>query len=302
MSDRHGSYLAGRLLIAAVVTNKGDAEIITGRGIRSIKRQNIAKHPGVERSGTKWNLTNREISKLQSRCKKGSRRWKKLNAARRRLNGRSERRVKDARHKATREVINFCVDKGVQTLFIGNPHGVRKKPKGRKFNQKLSQWEYGKDKQYLMEKAEKAGMMSTPLRSGRLRAASRGASATPAPRARHAVVAGARDKQTTAIFDCVSVAWFRHQAGAGYVRKRPADAGFPDIATSWALSTCTRSHSANACRSRTRVAQRIYRRRSFAGLNDRHGSLFAPRWYAHVRRSSAYATRNGFTETCIPRR
>ncbi len=33
---------------------------------------------------------------------------------------------------------------GAQTLFVGNPDGVRKKPKGRKFNKKLSPWEYGR--------------------------------------------------------------------------------------------------------------------------------------------------------------
>ena len=105
--------------------------------------------------------------------------------------------------------------------------GVRKNPKGRKFNQKLAQWEYGEDKKYIQEKAARAAIASTPLRSGRLRAASRGANATPAPRplrsaslhsgmlrdVRYAAVAGARG------------------AGAGNVLRRPADAGFPDIAT-----------------------------------------------------------------------
>ena len=134
----------GEIHLAAVVTNKGDALVVTGRGIRSHKRL--------------YNLSSREISKLQSRCKKGSRRWKKLAAARRRLNGRTKRRVRDARHKATRAVVNFCVERGVETLFVGNPDGVRKKPKGRKFNQKLAQWEYGEDKKYIQEKAARAAI------------------------------------------------------------------------------------------------------------------------------------------------
>lgn len=134
----------GEIHLAAVATNEGDALVVSGRGIRAIKRRN--------------NMANAEINRLQSRCKKGSRRWKKLAAARRKLNGRAKRRTRDARHKATRAVVDFCVDKGVNTLFVGNPDGVRKNPKGKKFNQKLSQWEYGKDKQYLKEKAARAAI------------------------------------------------------------------------------------------------------------------------------------------------
>ena len=39
-----------------------------------------------------------------------------------------------------------------------SPTFFRKNPKGKKFNQKLSQWEYGKDKQYLKEKAARAAI------------------------------------------------------------------------------------------------------------------------------------------------
>ena len=120
----------GEIHLAAVATNEGDALVVSGRGIRSHKRLN--------------SKVNGEILKLQSRCKRGSRRWKKLAAARRKLNGRIKRRIRDARHQATHAVVEFCAKKGVETLFVGNPDGVRKKPKGKRFNQKLSQWEYGR--------------------------------------------------------------------------------------------------------------------------------------------------------------
>lgn len=134
----------GEIHLAAVATNEGDALVVSGRGIRSHKRLN--------------SKVNGEILKLQSRCKRGSRRWKKLAAARRKLNGRIKRRIRDSRHQATHAVVEFCAKKGVETLFVGNPDGVRKKPKGKRFNQKLSQWEYGRDKQYLKEKAERAAI------------------------------------------------------------------------------------------------------------------------------------------------
>jgi putative transposase len=74
--------------------------------------------------------------------------------------GRIERRVRDLRHKATRQVIDFCVEHEVGTLFIGNPHGVRQESKGRHHNQRMAQWEYGKDIDYLIHKSEQARIES----------------------------------------------------------------------------------------------------------------------------------------------
>jgi hypothetical protein len=55
-------------------------------------------------------------------------------------------------------VVEFCHAEGVQTLYVGDPHGVRNENKGRHHNQRMAQWEYGKDKQYLQEKCSKAGI------------------------------------------------------------------------------------------------------------------------------------------------
>ena len=55
------------------------------------------------------------------------------------------RRVRDLRHKATRQFIDFYLKRKVGSLFIGNPHGVRRENKGRHHNQRMSLWEYGKD-------------------------------------------------------------------------------------------------------------------------------------------------------------
>ena len=90
--------------------------IVTGRGIRSLKRQR------TQQVG--------KIAKKQARCKKYSRRWKMLQRAKNKQCCRAERRVRDMRHKATRQVIDFCVAQQVGTLFIGNPHGVRNKNTG----------------------------------------------------------------------------------------------------------------------------------------------------------------------------
>ena len=135
----------GEIHLAAVSTNTSKALIVSGRGIRSLKRQRN------QRLG--------KLTKKQSRCKKYSRRWKKLQRAKNKLCRRSERRIRDLRHKATRQVIDFCVEQQVGTVYIGNPHGVRNRDSGRHHHQRMAQWEYGKDMDYLTHKAKQAHIL-----------------------------------------------------------------------------------------------------------------------------------------------
>ena len=136
----------GEIHLAAITTSTSKALIVTGRGIRSLKRQRN-RHLG-------------QIAKKQARCQKHSRRWKQLQRAKNKQCRRAERRIRDLRHKATRQVIDFCVEQEVGTLFIGNPHGVRNHDNGRHHNQRMSLWEYGKDIDYLTHKAKQAHIMS----------------------------------------------------------------------------------------------------------------------------------------------
>jgi putative transposase len=46
----------------------------------------------------------------------------------------------------------------VDTVFIGNPDGVRKKNCGRRHNQRMAQWEYGKDLNHYTHKFKLAGI------------------------------------------------------------------------------------------------------------------------------------------------
>src|SRR5712691_6571413 len=80
--------------LAAVTTSTGKGLIVTGRGIRSIKRHS--------------NMTLGRLSRLQSRCHKGSKRWRRLQYAKERESGKNKRRVRDLRHKGTRQVVEFC--------------------------------------------------------------------------------------------------------------------------------------------------------------------------------------------------
>jgi putative transposase len=136
----------GEIHLAAVTTNKGKALIVTGRGIRSLKRQR-SKQLG-------------QIGRLQSRCTKHSRRWKKLQRAKNKVCRRIARRVRDLRYKATRAVIDFCVKQEVGTFFVGLPHGVRNRDSGRHHNGRMASWEYGQDINYLTYKSKQARILS----------------------------------------------------------------------------------------------------------------------------------------------
>jgi putative transposase len=134
----------GEIHQGALVTEKGDAVVVSGRGIRSVKR---ARHQKLGK-----------ISKKRSKCTKGSRRQRRLNFAREKVSARTTRQIRDLRHKGARIVIDSANRLGVTDLFVGDPHGVRERDSGRKHNQRMSNWEYGKDKDYLAHKGEAAGI------------------------------------------------------------------------------------------------------------------------------------------------
>jgi len=136
----------GQIHQAAAVASSGSAIVVSGRGQRSLKRRKNRMHG--------------QVARLQSRCAKGSRRRKKLSKARFRCAARIDRQVKDLAHKGTRSVVDHLAEAGVVEVFIGNPNGVVKKKNGRKHNQRMAQWEYGRDIRYLQEKLSRVGISS----------------------------------------------------------------------------------------------------------------------------------------------
>ncbi len=90
----HATVDLGEIHQAAVTTNTGAALVISGRGIRSLKRRH--------------NMALGQLTRKRKRCQKGSRRYRKLQAARRRVSARKRRQIRDLRHKGTRAVMTFC--------------------------------------------------------------------------------------------------------------------------------------------------------------------------------------------------
>ncbi len=137
---------------AITITDGEEAEVISGRELRSVKRYR--------------NKTVGKLARKQSRCSKGSRRWKRLQAVKSKVIAECHRRTTDLNHKITRLAVDWCIQHHVKTLVIGDVTGIAQKTKGekrlnRKNRQKVSQWEFYKQRQYLEYKCDEVGIETT---------------------------------------------------------------------------------------------------------------------------------------------
>ncbi|WP_102177574.1 RNA-guided endonuclease InsQ/TnpB family protein, partial [Fischerella thermalis] len=139
----------GEIHTLVAFAESGEALIITGRKIRSIHRLRNKKVAAIQR--------------LQSKCKKGSRQWKKYQRAKRYVLSKSEKQLQDALHKTTKQFVDWCVKQSVSDVHMGNPEGVQRKTKKkkratRKQAQRLSNWSFGRVKKYLQYKLAVRGI------------------------------------------------------------------------------------------------------------------------------------------------
>ena len=135
------------LIHLAVVTDGHDSLAVVGRGLRTIKQR---RHKGIA-----------AIKRLQSKCNKGSRRWRKLQAARRRLSLRTENQSRNLLHHAATAVVGYCAEHQVGTLVVGDVTDINRGKKGKRsksLNQQLGTVELGRLVSYLGDKGEKVGL------------------------------------------------------------------------------------------------------------------------------------------------
>ncbi|WP_459500232.1 RNA-guided endonuclease InsQ/TnpB family protein [Bacillus sp. C1] len=108
-----------------------------------------------------------DLNKKMSRCKKGSRQWKKYKTARNRIRQKSKNQLEYLEHKTTKEVVAFLEQEKVTHFVIGNVSGIEKNTKKKekqkqkttkKKRQQLSFWNQGKIKQKLTYKSQLKGM------------------------------------------------------------------------------------------------------------------------------------------------
>jgi putative transposase len=134
----------GEVNIAAVVTERGDALILNGRYLRSVKRLRNKRHSTL-------------TAKL-TRCHKGSRRWKRLKRRKVQASAQFYRQQRHILHTASKRLADFAMQQGVAKLAIGDLRDIADgTDKGRKMNQKLAQWARGQFEAYVRYKVRRFG-------------------------------------------------------------------------------------------------------------------------------------------------
>ncbi|AHM56962.1 transposase GSA [Peptoclostridium acidaminophilum DSM 3953] len=137
----------GEIHSIAAFCDNGESLIITGRKLRSVHRLRNKKLA--------------ELQRLMSKCKKGSRQWKRYNHAKQFVLSKSEKQLKDALHKSSSNFAIWCVENAVSEVAVGKIEGVQRKTKGKKSkntNQKLSNWAFGRLQKYMEYKLKSCGI------------------------------------------------------------------------------------------------------------------------------------------------
>ena len=124
----------GEIHSITAYTNINKNFIITGRYLRSLRR-----------------LQDKSLGKLNhmlSKCKKNSKRYKKLKHAKRKMLIKTNNQIKDCNHKITNELVKFVKNNNISKVVIGDIRGIeknthKKKNTGTKHNGRLSKWNYG---------------------------------------------------------------------------------------------------------------------------------------------------------------
>jgi putative transposase len=137
----------GEIHAISSVSENNEGIIITGRKLRSIKR-----------------LRNKKLAELKrkmSKCKKGSRQWKKYDRAKRYILSKAKAQSTDALHKISKKFVDWCVKQQVKHVVVGDVEGVQRNTKRKKcktMNEKLSQWQFGQLLKYLKYKLKAKGI------------------------------------------------------------------------------------------------------------------------------------------------
>ena len=125
--------------------NRVDTVIFNGRYIRSLYR-----------------LRNKVIAsfgKKIDRCKRHSKRWWYLVKRKWRYIRKIDNQIRDGLHKHTTEFVKLCESGSIGTIVIGDLTGIRDNINyGKRANQKLHQWAFGKVTQLISYKAKALGI------------------------------------------------------------------------------------------------------------------------------------------------
>src|SRR5204862_1076869 len=123
--------------------------LVSGRAIRSEERLHL--------EDTK-RRSQKAAAKAPSKGQRGSRRWRRYRASRRKAEARHRRRVRQAHHEAAKAVVAWLVERRVATVVVGDPKGITTRDCGRRQNLALRNWRRTHLLACLPDKAELAGI------------------------------------------------------------------------------------------------------------------------------------------------
>ena len=99
------------------------------------------------------------INRKLSRCKRYSRRWKKLKRAKDKTLSALTAQLRDMRHKITSRFVSACHERRIETIVIGDIKHIRQSIHyGKKSNEKLHQWAFSKIREMITYKAKNVGI------------------------------------------------------------------------------------------------------------------------------------------------
>jgi putative transposase len=129
----------------AALTDGNEAVVIIARRLRAA-HQYTAKRLA-------------ELQAKQASKKKGSGRWKRLQARKHRFLAQQKKRTRDIEHKVARAVVEWAKERGAGTLEIGDVRDVADgKRLSAKTQQKVALWSHGKVREYVTYKAKAEGI------------------------------------------------------------------------------------------------------------------------------------------------
>ena len=99
------------------------------------------------------------INRKLSRCKRYSKRWKKLKRAKDKRLAALAMQLRDIRHKITSRFVSTCHERKIETIVIGDIKHIRQSMRyGKKANEKLHQWSFSKIREMITYKAKSLGI------------------------------------------------------------------------------------------------------------------------------------------------
>jgi len=126
----------------------------------------VSYHGGALNSLIRYR--NKELAKIQSamsKCKRDSRRYKKLSRAKAKLLLRIKNQLNDVLHKITSHFIGTCFRSGVKTIVIGDVTNIRESVQGNdNAMQKVHQWCFRRITNLITYKAKIHGVNHPPLK------------------------------------------------------------------------------------------------------------------------------------------